>query len=155
MFTTEVPEASIASHKRHSDSISSFASVTVLRASRFGHRCASRFIRRLEQCSCNHQPECKGPDVPCTYHALARIIHERFCCNSGFAATTNLDPIRERPGRRARRSVGRHTVSSMPPFVTHHQLIGIAPAPILSRLKRLHDWMLRLAEVFRRVGILR
>ena len=46
---------------------------------------------------------------------LARIIHERFCCNRGFAATTSLDAVARRPGRRARRSVGQHTVSSMPP----------------------------------------
>ena len=46
---------------------------------------------------------------------LARIIHERFCCNRGFAAATSLDAAGPRPGRRARRSVGQHTVSSMPP----------------------------------------
>src|SRR5207344_1317611 len=46
---------------------------------------------------------------------LTRIIHERFCCNRGFAAATSLDAVARRPGRRARRSVGQHTVSSMPP----------------------------------------
>ena len=47
--------------------------------------------------------------------SLTRIIHERFCCNRGFAAATSLDAVARRPGRRARRSVGQHTVSSMPP----------------------------------------
>ena len=47
--------------------------------------------------------------------ALARIIHERFCSNRGFAAATSLDAVARRSGRRARRSVGQHTVSSMPP----------------------------------------
>jgi len=46
------------------------------------------------------------------------IIHERFCCNRGFAATTSLAAIQKRPSRRARRSVGRHTVPNMPPFLT-------------------------------------
>ena len=45
---------------------------------------------------------------------LARIIHERFCCNRGFAAATSLDRVARRPGRRARRLVDQHTVSSMP-----------------------------------------
>jgi hypothetical protein len=31
------------------------------------------------------------------------------------AVTTHLDAVARRPGRRARRSVGQHTVSSMPP----------------------------------------
>jgi hypothetical protein len=26
-------------------------------------------------------------------HTLARIIHERFCCNRGFAAATSLDAV--------------------------------------------------------------
>ena len=50
--------------------------------------------------------------------AQARITHERFCCNRGFAATTSLDAVARRPGRRARHSVGQHTVSSMPPSLT-------------------------------------
>ena len=47
---------------------------------------------------------------------IARIIHERFCCNRGFAAATSLDAVTWRPGRRARRLVDQHTVSSMPHF---------------------------------------
>jgi hypothetical protein len=47
--------------------------------------------------------------------SLTRIIHERFCCNLGFAAATSLDAAALRTGRRARHSVGQHTVSSMPP----------------------------------------
>ncbi len=47
--------------------------------------------------------------------ALARIIHERFCCNRGLAAATSLRAAFQQAGGRARRSVGQHTVSSMPP----------------------------------------
>jgi len=46
---------------------------------------------------------------------LARIIHEHFYCNRGFAAATSLDTLARCPGRRARRSVCQHTVLSMPP----------------------------------------
>jgi hypothetical protein len=49
--------------------------------------------------------------------ALARIIHERFYFNRGFAAATSPDAVARHPDRRARRSVGRHTVLSMPPFL--------------------------------------
>jgi hypothetical protein len=45
----------------------------------------------------------------------ARIIHERFWCNRGFAAATSLDAVARRPGRRGRRSVDQHAVLSMPP----------------------------------------
>ena len=43
---------------------------------------------------------------------LARIVHERFRYNRGFAATTSLDAVAQRPGRRARGSVGQHTVGN-------------------------------------------
>ena len=43
------------------------------------------------------------------------MIHECFCCNRGFAAGTSLDAGARYSGRRARHSVGQHTVSSMPP----------------------------------------
>jgi hypothetical protein len=39
---------------------------------------------------------------------LTHMIHERFCCNRGFAAATGPD------GGRARRSPPRHTVASTP-----------------------------------------
>ena len=42
--------------------------------------------------------------------ARASNIHERFRCNRGFAAATSLDAVARRPGRRARHSVGQHTV---------------------------------------------
>ena len=40
------------------------------------------------------------------------MIHERFCCNLGFAAATSLDAVAQRPDRRARRSAGQHTVGT-------------------------------------------
>jgi hypothetical protein len=42
-------------------------------------------------------------------------IHDRFCCNRGFTAATCLHTDFQCAGGRARRSVGQHTVSSMPP----------------------------------------
>jgi len=60
-------------------------------------------------------PVAESIEPPSVDRELTRIIHERFCCNRGFAAATNLDAAARRPGRRARRSVGQHTVSSMPP----------------------------------------
>jgi hypothetical protein len=57
-------------------------------------------------------------DVQARGTGLARIIHERFCCHRGFAAATSLDAVARRPGRRARHSVGQHTVSRMPLSLT-------------------------------------
>ena len=51
-----------------------------------------------------------------SYLLLTRIIHERFCSNRGFAAATSLDAVARHPGRRARRSVGQHTVGGLAPF---------------------------------------
>ena len=58
---------------------------------------------------------------------LARIIHERFCCNRGFAAATSLDTVARRPGRRARRSVDQHAVLSMPPSLAGSALEPASP----------------------------
>jgi hypothetical protein len=44
---------------------------------------------------------------------LARIIHERFYCNRGFAAATSCTRFLRCAGGRACRSVLQHTVSSM------------------------------------------
>jgi hypothetical protein len=57
----------------------------------------------------------------------ARMIHERFCCNRRFAATTSLDAVAWRPSRRARRSVGQRTVSSMPPSLAGSALEPASP----------------------------
>jgi hypothetical protein len=48
------------------------------------------------------------------WNVSARIIHERFCCNHGFAAATSLHAACGRAGGRARRSPPRRTVSSTP-----------------------------------------
>jgi hypothetical protein len=45
---------------------------------------------------------------------LAHIIHDRFYCNHRYAAATSLVAGFPHPSGQARRSVGRHTVSSMP-----------------------------------------
>ncbi len=47
---------------------------------------------------------------------LAHIIHDRFYCNHRYAAATSLVAGFPHPSGQARRSVGRHTVSSMPSF---------------------------------------
>ena len=41
-------------------------------------------------------------------HGLARIIHERFSCNRGFAAATSLDAIGT-ASRQAGSPIGRST----------------------------------------------
>jgi hypothetical protein len=48
---------------------------------------------------------------------LTHIIHDRFYCNRRYAAATGLAARFLQPSGQARRSVGRHTVSSMPPFL--------------------------------------
>jgi hypothetical protein len=48
---------------------------------------------------------------------IALIIHERFYCNHRYAAATGLAAGFPHPSGQARRSVGRHTVSSMPSFL--------------------------------------
>lgn len=50
--------------------------------------------------------------------AESRIIPERSCCNRGFVATIGREAIQERPAKRARCSVSRHTVSSRRLFFT-------------------------------------
>ncbi len=104
--------------------------------------------RRILACGC------RPLKAKCRTH-LARIIHERFCCNredgsqnplrySFFAprsckgrSTSQARWRRtwtrsaQRPGRRARCSVGQHTVSSMPP-----SLMGSALKPASPTLTR-------------------
>jgi len=46
---------------------------------------------------------------------LARIIHERFYCNRGFAAATRLAACFTAPSGRARRSGGQHPVQGCLP----------------------------------------
>jgi hypothetical protein len=47
---------------------------------------------------------------------LAHITHKGFYYNRRYATATSLHAALRRAGGRARHSVGRHTVSSMPPF---------------------------------------
>ena len=62
------------------------------------------------------------------------------------------------PARQCR-SLLRPTPMSVPPRIgptgerLHHEFIGITPEPMLSRLERPYDRMVRLMEVFRRVSI--
>jgi hypothetical protein len=60
--------------------------------------------------------------TPCPH--LARIIHERFHCNRGFAATTGLDAAGSPLGRST-------SCSRMPPFL---------PAPHACLTWRLRDF---------------
>ncbi|MFY4730892.1 NADPH-dependent FMN reductase [Nitrospira sp. BLG_2] len=46
--------------------------------------------------------------------AVAHMIHDRFYCTHRYAAATRLAARFPQPSGQARRSVGRHTVSSMP-----------------------------------------
>ena len=63
---------------------------------------------------------------------LARIIHERFYCNRGFAAATSLAACFTAP-KRAGSPLGRSTsCSRMPPFL---------PAPRARLAGRLHDFV--------------
>ncbi len=56
---------------------------------------------------------------------LARMIHERFCCNRGFAAATRLHAACAARRGRARRSVGQRTAeSTLPSFAAPRTLLA-------------------------------
>src|SRR5579883_2145665 len=57
----------------------------------------------------------RTPSAPCGRLGLARITHERFCCNRTCAAATSLVAESVRPGGRARPSVGQRTARSTLP----------------------------------------
>jgi hypothetical protein len=80
-----------------------------------------RAVYRLEVVGADRLPV-TGPAVVVPNHdswldgiVLARIIHERFCCNRGFAAATSLDavgPASRQAGSPLSRSI---SCSRMPP----------------------------------------
>ena len=59
------------------------------------------------------KPVIRGTRIPVE---LTHIIHDRFYCNRRYAAATSLAARFLHPSGQASRSIGRHTVSSMPSF---------------------------------------
>ena len=90
------------------------------------------------------QPSSRPVGAIYTEYYLARIIHERFYCNRGFAATTHLAACFTAP-KRAGSPLGRLTsCSRMPPFLAGSALkpasptLTRGPSPLVKSPRRGH-----------------